>query len=89
MLQLGQNPKLNQTTDRFFGHSARSYGYGASYRCCHLTAVSQRNYHASAKNDGQLVLLDQLCSNKTVAAATINQSFYVQLLGPLAPSTTG
>ena len=69
MLQLGQNSTLNQTTHRFVAHIARNYGYRASFRCCHLTAVSQRNYHASAQNDGQLVLFDQLCSNKAVAGS--------------------
>ena len=72
MLQLGQNSTVNQTTHRFVDHSARNYGYGASFRYCHLTAVSQRNYHASAQNEGQLVLFDQLCSNKAVAGTTIN-----------------
>ena len=86
MLQLGQNSTLNQTTHRVFAHSARNYGYRASFRCCHLTAISQCNYHASAQNDGQLVLLNQLCSNKTVAGATINQSYNIQLLGLLDPS---
>ena len=38
----------------------------------HLTAVSQCYYYACAQNDGQLVLFDQLCSNKAVAGATIN-----------------
>ena len=73
MLQLGQNYTLNQITHRFIAHSARNYGYGASFRRCHLTAISQRNYHASAQNDDQLVLFGQLCSNKAVAGATINQ----------------
>ena len=73
MLQLGQNSTLNQTTHRFLAHSARNYGYGASFTRCHLTAISQRNYNASAQNDGQLVLFAQLCSNKTVAGANFNQ----------------
>ena len=77
MLQLGQNSTLNQTTHRFVAHCACNYGYGASFRHCHLTPVSQRNYHASAQNDGQLVLFDQLCSNKAVASATINQSYNI------------
>ena len=89
MLQLGQNSTLNQTTHRFIAHSARNYRYGASFRCCHLTAISQRYYHACAQNDGQLVLFDQLCSNKAVAGATINQSYNIQLLNLLAPSATG
>ena len=89
MLQLSQNSTLNQTKHRFVAHSARNYRYRASFRCCHLTAVSQRNYHASAQNDGQLVLFNQLCSNKAVAGATINQSYNVHLLGLLAPSATG
>ena len=72
MLQLRQNSTLNQTTHMFVAHSARNYGYRASFRRCHLTAVSQRNYHASAQNNGQLVLFDQLCSNKAVSGATIN-----------------
>ena len=49
MLQLGQNSTLNQTTHRFVAHSARKYGYGASFRHCHLTAVSQCYYHACAQ----------------------------------------
>ena len=88
MLQLRQNSTLNHTTHRFVAHSAHNYGYGASFRCCHLTAVSQRNYHASAQNDSQLVLFDQICSNKAVAGATINQSYNIHPLGLLAPSTT-
>ena len=52
-------------------------GIESSFRCCHLTAISQRNYHASAQNNGQLVLFDQLCSNKAVADATINQSYNI------------
>ena len=74
---------------RFLAHSACDYGYGASFRCCHLTAVSQCNYHASAQNDSQLVLFDLLCSNKAVAGATINQSYNIQLLDLLFPSKTG
>ena len=89
MLQLRQNSTLNHTTHRFFAHSARNYRYGASFRHCHLTDVSQRNYHASAQNDSQLVLFDQLCSKKAVAGATINQSYNIQLLDLLAPSITG
>ena len=89
MLQLGQNSTLNQTTHRFVAHSARNYGYGASFRCCHLTAISQCYYHACAQNDGQLVLFDQLCSNKAVAGATINQSYNIQLLDLLAPPQQG
>ena len=77
MLQLRQNSTLNHTTHRFVAHSAYNYGYGAIFRCCHLTAVSQRNYHASAQNDGQLVLFDQLGSNKPVVGATINQSYNI------------
>ena len=72
MLQLGQNSTLNYTMHRFIAHSARNYGYRASFRCCHLTAVSQHYYHASAQNNSQLVLFDQLCSNKAVDGATIN-----------------
>ena len=68
MLQLRQNSTLNQTKHRFFAHIARNYGYGASFRHCHLTAVSQRNYHTSAQSDYQLVLFDQLCSSKAVAS---------------------
>ena len=71
MLQLGQNSTLNETTHRFIAYSAHNYGYEASFIHCHLTAVSQCNYHASAQNDGQLVLFDQFCSKKTVAGATI------------------
>ena len=89
MLQLGQNSTLNQTTNRFVAHSAYNYGYGTSFRHCHLTAVSQHNYHASAQNDCQLVLLDHLCSTKTVAGATINQSYNVQILSLLAPPQQG
>ena len=89
MLQLGQNSTLNQTIHRFFAHSACNYIYGASFRYCHLTAISQCNYHASAQNDGQLVRFDQLCSNKAMAGATINKSYNVQLLGLIAPSATG
>ena len=77
MLQLGQKSTLNHTTHRFFAHSARNYGYGASFRCCHLTAVSQCYYHVCAQNDGQLVLFDQHCSNKAVAGATINLSYNI------------
>ena len=89
MLELGQNSTLNQTTHRFVTHGAFNYRYRASFRHYHLIAVSQCNYHASAQNDGQLVLFDQLCSNKAVAGATINQRYNVQLLYLLSPSTTG
>ena len=89
MLQLRQNSTLNHTTHRFVAHSARNYGYKASFRCCHLTAVSQHNYNASAQNDGQLVLFDQLCSNKAVAGATIHQIYKIQRLDLLSPSATG
>ena len=89
MLQLGQNSTLNQTVHRFVAQSARNYGYKTSFGCCYLTAISQCNYHASAQNDGRLVLFDQLCSNKAVAGATINQSYNIQLLGPIAPSAIG
>ena len=82
MLQLGRN----QTIHRFVAHSARNSGYRASFRCCHLTAISQCYYHACAQNDGQLVLFDQLCSNKAMVGATINQSYNIQLLDLLAPS---
>ena len=89
MLQLRQNSTLNLTTHRFVAHSARNHGYGASFRYCHLTAISQCNYHASAQNDGQLVLFGQLCNNKAVAGATINQSYNIQLLYLLDSSVTG
>ena len=89
MLQLRQNSTLNHTTHRFVTHIAHNHWYRASFRCCHLTADSQCNYHASAQNDGQLVLFDQLCSNKAVASTTVNQSYIIQLLGLLAPSTKG
>ena len=89
MLQLGQNSTLNKTTHRFFAHSACNYGYGESFRLFHLTAISQRNYHASIQNDDQLVLFEQLYSNKAVAGATINQSFNIQLLDLLSPSAIG
>ena len=56
----------------FVTQSTRHYGYGASFTRFHLTAISQLNQHASAQIDGQLVLFDQLCSNKTVAGAAIN-----------------
>ena len=52
---------------------------------CHLTSVSQCYYHACAQNSGQLVLFEQLCSNKAVAGATINQIYNIQLLDLLAP----
>ena len=87
MLQLGQNSILNQTTGRFVAHNACNYGYRA--RCCHLTAVSQRYYHAYAHNDSQLVLFNQPCRNKAMAGATIKQSYNIQLLDLLAPSATG
>ena len=77
MLQLGQNSTLNQIIHRFVAYSARNYRYGASFRHCHLTAISERNYHASAQNDSQLVLFNQLCINKAVAGATINQSYNI------------
>ena len=89
MLQLGQNSTLNQTTHRFVAHSEYNYRYGVNFRHCHLTAISQRNYYASAQNDGQLVLFNQICSNKAMAGITINQSYDIQLLCLLAPFTTG
>ena len=89
MLQLGQNSTLNQTIHRFVAHSARNYGYGASFRYCHLTAISQHYYHACAQNAGQLVLFNQFCSNKAVAGAIINQSYNIQLLDLLVPFATG
>ena len=85
MLQLGQNSTLNQTTHRFVAHSARNYGYRASFRCCHLTSISQCYYHACAQNDGQLILFDQLCSNKAVAGTTINQSYNILVIRPTIP----
>ena len=88
-LQLGQNSILNQTIHRFVAHGARNYGYRSSFRCRNLTAISQRYYHACAQNDGQLVLFDQICSNKAVAGAIINQSYNVQLLEPQAPPKQG
>ena len=72
MVQLEQKSTLNHTTHRFVAHSARNYGYRASFRCCHLTAISQHYYHACAQNYGQLVLFDQFYSNKAVVGATIN-----------------
>ena len=72
MLQLRQNSTLYHTKHRFFARSARNYWYRASFRRFHLTAVSQCNYQTSAQNDGQLVLFDQLCSNKAVSGATIS-----------------
>ena len=89
MLQLGQNSTPNQTTHRFVAYIARNYGYIANFRHCHLTAISQRYYHGCAQNNGQLVLFDQLCSNKVVAYATINQIYNIQLLDLLFPSITG
>ena len=88
MLELWQVSTLNQTVHGFVAYSTYNYGYGASFRCCHLTAISQCNYHSSAKNDSQLVLFNQLCSNKAVAGATINQSYKIHLLGLLTPSVT-
>ena len=55
----------------------------------HLTAISQHDYHASVQIDGQLVLFDQLCSNKAVAGATVYQSYNIQQLAQLAPFVTG
>ena len=72
MLQLRQNSTLNHTVHSLIAHSAYNYGCGASFRHCHLTAISQRNYHSSAQNDSQLVLFDQICSNKAVDGATIH-----------------
>ena len=89
MLQLGQNSKLNQTKHRFFAHITRNYGYKASLIYCNLTTISQHNYHASAQNDSELVLFDQLCSNKAVTGATINQIYNIQLLSLLDSSETG
>ena len=89
MLQCKQNSTLNHTEYRFVAHSARNYGYRISFRCCHLTAISQLDYHASVQIDGQLVLFDQLCSNKSVAGATINQSYNVQWIYQLAPLEQG
>ena len=60
MLQLGQNSTLNHTAHRFFAHSTRSYGYGASFACFHLTSVSQRDHHTSVQINGKIVLFDQL-----------------------------
>ena len=74
MLQLGQNSTaeiIQNTGLLLIVHS--NYRYRASFKYCHLTAISQCNYHASAQNDGQLVLFDQLCSKKAVNGATINQ----------------
>ena len=86
MLQLGQNSTLNQTTHRFVAHSARNCKYGASFSSCYLIAISQCNYHASAQNDSQLVLFDQLCSNKAMAGTTINQIYNFYFLKPRSPS---
>ena len=74
MLQVGRNSTLNQITHRFTAHSACNYGYRASFRCFHLTAISQCYNYACAQNDGQLVFFGQLFSNKAVASATIDQS---------------
>ena len=72
MLQLGQNSTINQTIHRFIAYSAHNNGYRVSFRHCHLPDTSQHSYHASAENDGQLVLFDQLCCNKAMASAAIN-----------------
>ena len=72
MLQLRQNPILNRTKHRLIAHSTRNYGYEASFARFYQISYSQRNHHASAQIEGQLVLFDQLCSNKAVAGATIN-----------------
>ena len=78
MLQFRQNSTLYHTTHRFFTYITRRYGHGASFTCFHLTAISQCDYHASVQIDSQLVLFDQLCSNKAVDDATVYQSYNIQ-----------
>ena len=80
MQQYRQNSTPYQIKYRFIAHSTRNYGYKASFARFHLTAISQRNYHASAQIDSQLILFNQLCSNKTVNGATIYQSYNTQQL---------
>ena len=52
--------------------STCNYGHRESFALFHLAAISQCNHHASAQIDGQLILFNQLCSNKAVAGDTIN-----------------
>ena len=59
MLQSGQNSIQNLTAHRFVAYSTRNYGHRASFTCFHLTAISQRDHHASVQISGQMVLFDQ------------------------------
>ena len=89
MLQCRQNSTLNHTAHRFVAHSIRYYGHGASFIHFHLTVVSHHDHHASVQINGQVVLFDQLCSNKTMAGATVNQRYNIQCIEKLAPFATG
>ena len=60
MLQRGQDSTLNHTAHRFVAHSTYNYSHEASFACFHLTAVSQRDHHASVQINSQMVLFDQL-----------------------------
>ena len=79
-----QNSTLNYIVHRFIAHGTCNYRHGASFSYFHLTAVSQRDHHASVQIDGQVELFDQLRGNKSMAGATVYQSYNIQWLDQLA-----
>ena len=88
MLQSRNNSTLNHILHRFFAHSTHNYGHAASFVYFHLTAISQHDYHASVQINGQMVLFDQLRSNKAMAGTTVNQSYNIKRIAQLAPFAT-
>ena len=85
MLQPGQNSTLNHTEHRFVAHSTHNYGHGASFACFHLTAISQRDHHASVQINGQVVLFDQLRGNKAMAGSHCPPKLQFQAARPTSP----
>ena len=73
----------------FFAHSTPKYRHRASFTHFYLTAVSQRDHHASVQINSQVVLFDQLCSKKAMAGATVNQSYNIKWLELLSSYATG
>ena len=64
-------------------------GKKASFTDFKLTAVSQRDHHASVQINSQVVLFNQLQGNKAMADVTVHQSYNFKQLGQLAPFATG
>ena len=60
MLQSRHNSILNYAAHKFVAHSTCNYRHRASFACFHLTAISQRDHHASVQVIGQIVFFYQL-----------------------------